>query len=254
MNVFEVLGGFIDFFWHEFLFRPLYNVLIILYTLLGRQMGLAIIALVVLIRVIVLPFTFRQGKSEKRMIALQPELEALAKRYNHDLEKQKKETKRLLAKNKIGVWSSMTSVFLQLLVLTVLYSIFANAILIDNTKELYDVAENMLRQYHIGSLHVNYSFFGLFSLILPNIYASAAAALIVLLHQGLRPSRGMAGELTALEKWMIFALPVFTFVVTIVLPSSKAVFVGASVLISIMISLVRLVLYRIRKPKDQKPH
>lgn len=234
----EFISDFIQLGWHEALFRPLYNLLLVLYVFLGREMGFAIIGLVVLIRVVLLPFSFRQGRAEKRLASLQPDLEAIRKRYSHDLDKQKKETKRLLSENRIGIWANVLSLGAQFLILAVLYSIFSSAVYLHNEKELYSFVLPLFEKYNNGRLDVSFDFFGLFSLVLPYVWASLVAAIIVFIHQSVRPSRGK-GSLTALEKWMVFSLPVFTFVVTMVLPSSKAVFVGVSVLISFLLGLFR---------------
>lgn len=240
------LGQLIADGWHEVLFRPLYNILILFYALAGRSMGLGIISLVVAIRIILLPFSFRQGRAEKRLTNLQPDLAAVRKRYSHDLDKQKKATKELLKANRIGIWGGVLSVGFQFLILAVLYSIFSNAVLLDNQTELYAFIQPLFLKYNQGLLHVNYSFFGLFSLLLPNLWASLVAALIVFIHQTIRPTRGKLA-LTGIEKWMIFALPPFTFIVTMVLPSSKAVFIGTSVLISFMLGLFRAAYGKVKK-------
>lgn len=236
----------IDLVWHEGLFRPLYNLLLVFYVFLGQSMGFGIMGLVLAIRVILLPFSMRQGKAEKRLTSLQPDLAAIRKRYSHDLDRQKKETKLLLKENRIGIWGGVLSLAFQALVLAVLYSIFAHAILLDNTKELYSFFLPMFEKFNRGSLDVNYSFFGWFSLLLPNVWASLVAAIIVFIHQSIRPTRGKIA-LTGIEKWMIFALPPFTFLVTIVLPSSKAVFVGASVLFSFILGLFRAAYGKVKK-------
>ncbi|MEK7540349.1 MAG: YidC/Oxa1 family membrane protein insertase [Patescibacteria group bacterium] len=242
----DFLSDIIQLGWHEVLFRPLYNLLLVLYVFLGREMGFAIIGLVVLIRVVLLPFSFRQGRAEKRLATIQPDLEAIRKRYSHDLDKQKIETKRLLSENRIGIWANVLSLGAQFLILAVLYSIFSSAVYLDNEKELYSFILPVFEKYSGGTLHVNFDFFGLFSLVLPYVWASLVAALIVFIHQSVRPSRGK-GSLTALEKWMVFSLPVFTFVVTMVLPSSKAVFVGVSVLISFILGLFRAAFRKAKK-------
>lgn len=237
---------FIQLAWHEALFRPLYNILLVLYVFLGHSMGFAIIGLVVAMRIILLPFSFRQGRAEKRLANLQPQLQAAMKRYQHDLERQKKETKRLLRENRISIWASVLSILFQLLILAVLYSIFSSAVLLDNQQELYWFFRPIFEKYNFGRFDVSFSFFGYFNLVLPNVWASLAAAVIVFIHQTIRPSRGIT-QLTSIEKWMVFALPMLTFVVTMVLPSSKAVFVGSSVLISFILGLFRAAYGKVKK-------
>jgi YidC/Oxa1 family membrane protein insertase len=59
---------------------PIFNVLMLLYHLFG-DFALSIIALTIAITVMLLPLTLRQLKSAKAMLALQPNLAEIRKRY-----------------------------------------------------------------------------------------------------------------------------------------------------------------------------
>jgi len=59
------------------------NSLTLLYDLLGDNLGLAIISFTVLIRFILIPLTVRQTKQMKRMQELQPQLQAIQKKYKN---------------------------------------------------------------------------------------------------------------------------------------------------------------------------
>lgn len=70
--------------WHTLLYQPLINILILLYQLLGRNLGLAIIALTLAIRGALIPLTLPSMKSAQKMKELTPELEKLKKKHAKD--------------------------------------------------------------------------------------------------------------------------------------------------------------------------
>ncbi|MED5207540.1 MAG: hypothetical protein VX895_00255, partial [Chloroflexota bacterium] len=57
----------ISFLWTEFIIRPMLNSLVVLYTLLFSNMGLAIIVLTALIRLITMPLTLKQLRQMRAM-------------------------------------------------------------------------------------------------------------------------------------------------------------------------------------------
>lgn len=59
------------------------NSLSILYDLLGNNLGLSIISFTVIVRFILIPLTIRQTKQMKRMQDLQPQLQAIQKKYKN---------------------------------------------------------------------------------------------------------------------------------------------------------------------------
>src|SRR6266576_2541495 len=73
---------------------PILNVLMLLYHLFG-DFALSIIVLTIAITVMLLPLTLRQLKSAKAMLALQPELAEIRKRYPQDLKAQREANQEL---------------------------------------------------------------------------------------------------------------------------------------------------------------
>jgi YidC/Oxa1 family membrane protein insertase len=71
------------------------NALLGLYTVLGGQFWLAIIFFTVIVRVIMTPLMLPQQRSAKKMQELQPELQALQKKYAKDREKLAQEQMKL---------------------------------------------------------------------------------------------------------------------------------------------------------------
>lgn len=79
----------------DFIAYPLANLLLLLYNFLGHQTVVAIAALTILIRLLILPLTLGQQKSARRMQELQPEIEKLQKKYGKDKERLAQEQMKL---------------------------------------------------------------------------------------------------------------------------------------------------------------
>lgn len=71
------------------------NGLIFLYTLLFSNFGIAIIVFTVLVRILMLPLTLQQLHASKAMMALQPKIQELQRRYGKDKERLSRETMKL---------------------------------------------------------------------------------------------------------------------------------------------------------------
>ncbi|MEJ0063237.1 MAG: membrane protein insertase YidC [Alphaproteobacteria bacterium] len=112
----------IDFGWFGFLTKPL------LYTLnwLGRQLGnvgLAILALTVLVKMAVLPLGIKSYRSMAKMKKLQPELKLLSERFKDDKPRQSIEMMELYKREKVSPLSGCLPIFAQLPVFFALYKV-----------------------------------------------------------------------------------------------------------------------------------
>ena len=76
MNIFSL-------FWNNVIMKPMINSLSLLYDLLGDNLGLAIISFTILVRFVLIPLTIRQTKQMKKMQDLQPQLQAIQKKYKN---------------------------------------------------------------------------------------------------------------------------------------------------------------------------
>jgi|GEM_PF-447428 len=60
--------------WNTVFYHPIVNLLLLMYKLVGENLGLAIIAIVVILRVVLWPLTAMQMKSQKKLQQMQPKL------------------------------------------------------------------------------------------------------------------------------------------------------------------------------------
>ena len=100
---------------------PILNVLMLLYHLFG-DFALSIIVLTIAITVMLLPLTLRQLKSAKAMLALQPELADIRKRYPQDLKAQLEAKQELYKQYGISSAASYLPLLIQIPIFIGLYS------------------------------------------------------------------------------------------------------------------------------------
>lgn len=108
------------------LFDLVFNALIVLYRLLGEDLGLALIGIAVLSRLIVLPFTARQLKNVEKNKEFQEKYEELKKKYKNNQEKQTQEMAKLQAEYLPGQLSGCLTIILQLLLLIQINHVIRN--------------------------------------------------------------------------------------------------------------------------------
>jgi len=92
---------------------PIFNLLMLLYRLTG-DFGLSIIVLTIVIFLILLPLTYRQLKSTKAMLALQPELAEIRRQHAQDLRAQHEANQALYKQHGIASSSPYLPLLVQL--------------------------------------------------------------------------------------------------------------------------------------------
>ena len=109
--------------WDALLITPFINALLLVYNLIGRNFGLAIIVFTMLIKLITHPITAKQIKSSKAMADLQKDEEWLAmqKKYKNDREKLSQAQMEMYKKKGISPFDSCLPTLIQLPIIIGLY-------------------------------------------------------------------------------------------------------------------------------------
>ncbi len=94
-----------------------------LHSLIGNW-GLTIIALTLIFRALIWPLINTQTKSMYNMQALQPEIQALQKKYKDDQEKLTQETMKLYREKGVNPAGGCLPIFLQMPLFIILYNVF----------------------------------------------------------------------------------------------------------------------------------
>ncbi len=218
------------------LYKPLFNLLILLYDYIpGKDFGIAVIFLTLIIRVIVYPLSVRAVKSQKVLQAVQPKVQEIQKKYKNDKEKQAKEVFELYKKEKINPFSGLFLTLIQLPILIALYRVFWNGL---KSEELANLYNFVLNPGHISPI-----FLGIFDLSKPNLwFAIAAAALQFFQTKMFIPKVKSEEKKSAnepdfskiLQKQMLYFSPVLTMIILVTLPSALGLYWAVSGIFSII--------------------
>ncbi|MBP8591110.1 YidC/Oxa1 family membrane protein insertase [Candidatus Shapirobacteria bacterium] len=109
------------------LVQPLVNALVILTTYLG-SLGGAIIILTVLIRILLLPLSLPSLRSAQKIKDLNPELQALQKKYAKDKQKLAQAQMELYRREGINPAAGCLPTIIQFIILIALYQVFIKAL------------------------------------------------------------------------------------------------------------------------------
>jgi len=115
-------------FFHTALYTPLYNGLILLTDVLpGANIGLAVIAFTIIVRLILFPLSKKAVQTQMQMRVVQPELAEIKKRYEKDPQEYAKKTMEIYRTNGINPFASIFFLLLQLPIIITLYYVFYRA-------------------------------------------------------------------------------------------------------------------------------
>lgn len=125
------------------LYQPIFNLLVWLYNIIpGHDVGLAIVAMTVLIRFILYPLSVKSIKSQKAMKEIQPKLEEIKKKYGKDKEKMAAETMALYKKEKVNPFSSCLPLLIQLPFLIAVFKVFRSGLAGESMNLIYPFIHN----------------------------------------------------------------------------------------------------------------
>ena len=112
-------------FFHTFLYEPIYNLLVFFTGIMpGGDVGLAVVAVTIIVRVIIMPFSLSAIRTQRAMKKLEPELKKLREHFKNDRERQAREIFALYKTNKGHPFASFLALFIQLPILIGLYWVF----------------------------------------------------------------------------------------------------------------------------------
>lgn len=110
-------------------YQPLYNGLILIYNFLpGRDLGISIILLTILIRFALYPLNNLSIRSQKVLQEIQPKIKQTQKDFANNKEQQAKELLKLYKEHKVNPFSSCLPLLIQLPFLIALFSVFKTGI------------------------------------------------------------------------------------------------------------------------------
>ncbi|MEZ4194901.1 MAG: YidC/Oxa1 family membrane protein insertase [Candidatus Paceibacterota bacterium] len=111
-----------SYIWHTFFFDPVYNGLVFFIDVIpGGDVGLAIIATVILVKMILLPLSIKAAKTQKVMREIEPKLKELKEKYKDNREEQARQMMVIYKEAGMNPFASIFLLFLQIPIIIALY-------------------------------------------------------------------------------------------------------------------------------------
>lgn len=214
--------------YHTFLYEPIFNLLIAFYNIIpGQEIGLAIIALTIIVKMVLWPVSARALKSQKSLQDVQPKVELLKKKYpnKEDKETLAKEMMELYQKEKVNPFSSCLPLFIQLPVFIALYQSLSKGLQSEGFDALYPFVSNP------GTIEA--SLFGLVDLANRNVTLAILAAAtqfvqakMMVTRQQPKKTPGAEDEavLANMNKSMVYTMPAVTLFIGLQFPGGLTLY------------------------------
>ena len=158
-------------FFHAFLYEPIYNLLVFFTGIIpGGDVGIAVIAVTIVVRIIIMPFSLSAIRTQRAMKKLEPGLRDLRERFKDDRERQAKEMFALYRTNNVHPFASFLALFIQLPILIGLYWVF-------RTETLPAIDSETLYSFISAPETASALFLGLISITGSSVVLAAIAAI-----------------------------------------------------------------------------
>jgi YidC/Oxa1 family membrane protein insertase len=209
-------------------FHPIYNILIGLYDVIpGRDIGLAIIVLTILVKVVLWPVSQKALVSQRALAAMQPKVAELKERYKEKDQQEQlaKELMTLYSREKVSPMSSCLPLVIQLPVFLALYASLRAG--------LHSVGFDHLYPFIPNPGTITPTLLGLVDLSAPNIVLAVMAAITQFFQAKMmvaqQQPKGIPGGkdeemLASMNRNMLYVMPVMTLFVGIKLPGGLALY------------------------------
>ncbi len=143
--------------WTTIFVRPIVNSLLLLYSLFGNNLGWAIIALTLILRLALYPLMKSQFESARKIKQIQPELQKIQKKFARNPKKAQEEQVKLYRKIGYNPLGCLATTLLPLPILIALYqaiNVFSGG---SASHDVYNFVRDFL---HLGStIKINTQFF-----------------------------------------------------------------------------------------------
>jgi len=229
------MGHAFSWFWTTFFYAPLFNALIWLYNGPAQQnFGVAIIMLTIALRIVIFPLTLLSERNKHVYVQLETEIADIEKAYKNDEEQQKERIRELLRSRHVSPWARTSSLFIQALVLIVLYQVFMSGIRMNHFEVLYPgiTAPDFVFTDFLGT-----------NLGKRNWFWAAIVGVWLYLEISAEQRRHKDAT-TRPDLFYRIAFPVFSFLALWILPAAKSIFILTSMCFSFIISSLSKVFWR----------
>ena len=190
------------------LYQPLFNVLILFYQYIpGKDFGVAVILLTILIRLVLYPLMTKSIRSQKILTELQPKIQEIQQKFKNDKQTQAKEIMALYKREKINPLGGFLPLLIQLPILIALYQVFWKGVLVEG---------------------IDPTFLGILNLAQPSIILAVLAGICQFFQtktmtpkaQKVKDGDKVGQFSNMMQKQMLYIFPIFTVFILFKMPSA----------------------------------
>lgn len=161
-----------SFIWHTLFFDPIYNTLVFFIDIIRHgDVGLAIIATVVIVKMILLPLSIKAAKTQKIMRDIEPKLKEIKATHKDDRQAQAQAMMAIYKEANLNPFASVLLVFLQIPIVIALYFAVAKG----GGTPLPGINIDLLYSFVAAPQAVSMQFLGLFDIASRSIGLALAA-------------------------------------------------------------------------------
>ena len=214
-----------SFLFNEILYRPLLNLLFLIYNFTVADLGVAIIVLTIIIRLVLLPLFYKSAKDQTIIQKITPRIKELQKIHKEDKERQVQEIMKVYKEHKVNPFSGFVLLLIQLPILIALYRVFLKGFSKDILSQLYSFvsAPSSIHTMFLGIVDLNVRnvwivvFAGVFQ------YLQTKLMLAVAKQKVGEPDK-MADMATKMSRNLMIMGPLLTVVILYPLPAAVGLY------------------------------
>lgn len=216
----QTISMFIQLY-HAILYQPLFNLLVWLYNIIpGKDIGIAIVALTIIIKLVLHPFSKKSITSQRQLQSLQPKIDELRSKFKDEKEKQAQALMELYRKEKVNPLSSCLPLLIQLPFFIAMYQVFRSGLATSESLQ-------MLYSFVANPGSINHISFGVVDLAVRSIPLAVVAGAAqfwqtkMLVHKRQPQVPGSKDEnmMASMNKQMMYVMPAMTVVIGMSLPA-----------------------------------
>ncbi len=214
-------------FFHVALYQPLFNLLILLYQFLpGKDFGIAIVALTILIKLALYPLGSEAIKIQKAVQDLQPKVKELQEKYKNDKQKQATEVMDLYKQARVNPFSGLVLSLVQVPILIALWRIFWRGFQPEQLNDIYSFlpAPDFIDPMFLGILNLGEPSVALALMAGIGQFFQAKTMTPATKNTGRNKKDAQAQMSSMMQKQMLYFFPLFTVMILWKLPSALALY------------------------------
>jgi len=200
-------------------YQPILNLLVFLYNIFG-DLGIAIIALTIVIKLILLPLSKKSIKYQKATQDLQPKLSELKEKYKGDQQQLSAAMMALYKENKINPFSSCLPLLIQFPFLIAIFRVFRDGFAQNHLDLLYSFVANpgTINTMSFGVLELSAR--SIILAVLAGVAQFVQAKMLLTKKPEIKTNESRDEDMASImNKQMTYIMPIITVVIGISFPA-----------------------------------